>query len=73
MALKILKKYCLVKEAQNQLGFSAKMTWKNRERPAGLYLHRKPYKNIMSVETTEKIFLEQDNSRATTEKKETLT
>ncbi len=65
-----------MKEAQNQLGFSAKMMRKNSERPAGLHFHRKPYKNIISVDTTEKIkiFLERDNnSRATTGKRETLT
>ncbi|KAL7383091.1 hypothetical protein ABVT39_004718 [Epinephelus coioides] len=29
------------------------MMWKNSERPAGLHFHRKPYKNIISVDTTD--------------------
>lgn len=71
LALKILKKYHLVKEVQNQLGFSAKMMRKNSKRPAGLHFYRKPHRNIISVDTTEKIkiFLERDDNSSNNREK----
>lgn len=76
MAGKILKKYRLLKMARTEFGFSAKRMRNNEKRSAALKYTRKKQKNSITTDTEEKIkqFLERDeNSRATTGKKETVT
>lgn len=76
MAGKILKKYRLLKMTRTEFGFSAKRMRNNEKRSAALKYTRKKQKNSISTDTEEKIkqFLERDeNSRATTGKKETVT
>ena len=76
LAGKILKKYRLVKVAQREFGFSPKAMRANEKRPTSLQYTRKKQCNRISKASDEKIkgFLERDdNSRATTGKKETRT
>ena len=76
MAGKILKKYRLLTMAQTEFGFSAKRKRNNEKTSAALTYIRKKQNNSISTDTVEKIkqYLERDeNSRATTGKKETVT
>lgn len=76
VAGKILKKYRLVTMAKKEFGFSTKLIRTNMTRADKLKYTRKTQRNRVSQEVKEKItkFLERDdNSRATTGKKETIT
>lgn len=76
MAGKLLKKYRLLKMAQREFGFSHKRMKNNRKRTTALTYTRKKQKNSISPATEEiiKQLLERDeNSRALTGKKDTVT
>lgn len=76
IAGKIIKKYRLGKYARQQFSFSQKMMRANQKRPSSLEYHRKRQSNVITdtIETTVTHFLERDdNSRATTGKRDTVT
>lgn len=76
MAGKVLKKYRLLKMAQREFGFSPRRMRSNEKRTTAFTYTRKKQKNSISPATEEKIkqFLERDeNSRASTGKKDTVT
>ncbi|KAK0131149.1 hypothetical protein N1851_034155 [Merluccius polli] len=73
---KIIKKYRLGKYAHQEFGFSQKMMRANRKRPNSLDYHRKQQSNVITNtdDLTVAQFLERDdNSRATTGKRDTKT
>lgn len=76
IAGKIIKKYRLGKYAHQEFGFSQKMIRANQKRPSFLEYHRKQQSNVITNadEITLAHFLERDdNSRATTGKRDTIT
>jgi hypothetical protein len=73
---KIIKKYRLGNYAHQEFGFSQKMMRANRKRPNSLDYHRKQQSNVITNtdDLTVAQFLERDdNSRATTGKRDTKT